>query len=736
MGFVVARRSATAFVGVLLFGIALLLASPRDLWAQLKELSPSTALLVTMLAAANLAAVAARFWRVLLHCEVKLPWAVVWRACAAGNLASLAFIPLLAQVAGRQAVLNREGVGPITTASISALERMLLAATSAAAAIAGGTYLLGRDAVQAFIQSLALPQLLTALSAAAIMVFGFTRSGFENRLIRRTLSRHTFLACLETLAITALGHALIIGAFVVAFHAMGTELGVVPMLAGAAIVSFAASLPLNVGGWGLRELAAVMVFGYLGVDAATAMAGSVTVGLCSTVAVLLTSTGLLRQHKLPARATSGAPMKFDRDDLERTASWLLGMSTAALIYFQMHLMLGGSTVNVNLGDPLALMAFAAVALHCLTRRQLPDWRLRGLNAWLLAFTCALLIAFAVGLAQFGVTPWALGNKLIGWLVLLGYLCAGYLLFRDHGRMSLLRVIEVALVVVCSIVWIKVLLRATPWFPEQLALEPLNFEGFAGNRNAFAFQLNTVLALGLGLLGPLKSRLAKVRWRQLALVFGLSSVLLGVLLTGSRTGIGVATVLLLVAVVWQPKSRLDILAIVAASALLWATCMVLPYVISWLSTFIAGQASGLVTHAGRPPEIGSAMSENSSDDLRWLANKAAVEAWLQSPWLGAGLGSFIHASVDRFGTPLTIHSTPLWLLAEFGMMGVALMGFAAWLVLRFFWINRPMTPITQAFALLLMCFLLFSQLHEMLYQRSLWFFLGALLAVRSGRHQAT
>jgi uncharacterized membrane protein YbhN (UPF0104 family) len=514
MGFVVSRRSATALIGALLFGVALLLASPRDLWAQLRGLPLSTALLVTLLAAANLAVMAMRFWWVLRRCDVKLPWAVVWRACAAGNLASLAFIPLLAQVAGRQAVLNRMGVGPITTASISALERVLLAATSATAAIAGGSYLLGRDAVQAFIQSLALPQLLTALAAAAIVVFGFTRSGFENRLIRRTLSRQTFRAGLEMLAITVLGHGLIIGAFVVAFHAMDTQLGLAPMLAGATIVSFAASLPVSIGGWGLRELAAVMVFGLLGVDAATAMAGSVTVGLCSTVAVLLTSTGLLRQPKFPARTTSGAPMTFDRDDLERTASWLLGMSTAALIYFQLHLTLGGSTVNVNLGDPLALLAFAAVALHCLVHRQIPAWRLPGFNVWLLAFTCALLIAFAVGVARFGVTPWALGNKLMGWLVLLGYLGAGYLLTRDHGRMSLLRVTEVALVVACAIVWIKVLLRATPWFPEQLALEPPNFEGFAGNRNAFAFQLSAVLALGLGLLGPLKSRLAKTRWRQL------------------------------------------------------------------------------------------------------------------------------------------------------------------------------------------------------------------------------
>jgi hypothetical protein len=200
-------------------------------------------------------------------------------------------------------------------------------------------------------------------------------------------------------------------------------------------------------------------------------------------------------------------------------------------------------------------------------------------------------------------------------------------------------------------------------------------------------------------------------------------------------------MLTVVAIWQRKPRLDILAIVAAAALLWTMCIALPYFIDWLSTFIAEHAAGQVAQVaqvaqvGRPPAIGSVLSEASSDNLRWLANNAAFEAWLQSPWLGAGLGSFIHASVGQFGNPLTIHSTPLWLLAEFGLMGVALMGFAAWLALRFFCLSRPLTPIIQALALLLTCFLLFSQLHEMLYQRTLWFFLGALLAVRSGRHQA-
>lgn len=740
------RKYATGVAGAALFVTALVLASPQELWTQLRHLSLSTVFWVTLLAVGNLAVMAFRFWRVLKHCDVTLSWGAAWRACMAGNLASLAFIPLLAQVAGRQAVLHRMGVSPITTASVSALERVLLAGTSAVAACAGAAYLLGHEALQHFIEQLALPQLAVVVGAAAVVVFGFTRSGFENRLIKRTLSRRVFNASVETLGITVIGHGLIVGAFVVAFQTMGTDLTSMQLVAAAAIVSFAASMPLSVGGWGIRELAAVMVFGQLGVDAATAMAGSVTVGLCSTLAILITSTGLLKQSTPSSpQSTVGIPMRIDRHDMERSASWLLGMTTVALVFFQVHLGLNGHTVNVNVGDPFAMLALAGVALQAMSQRAPPSWTLGGFNAWLLCFSIALSLAFAVGVAQIGVTPWALGNKLTGWLVLLGYLSAGYLLARDHGRLGVLRLVEVALVVVCAIVWVKVVVRGTPWFPGQFAMEPANFEGFSGNRNAFAFQLCAVLALVLGHLRTLLRRPSGAKWLPLALTTGLSTVLMGIVFTGSRTGMGVAIALVLAAVVLEPGSHKAIAAAIVGAVVTWLLATYLATIVYGLFDFIAGvlrwissgdALSGMGTRSPMPNVVGSSFSGDSSDGARWAANRLAIEMWWRSPWFGAGLGSFIHGSEARFGQMLTIHSTPLWLLAEFGLMGVAVMLFGVFIVCRHLWRHRPLSTRNLSIALLLLSFLLFSQLHEMLYQRTLWLFLGALLAAWASRRQMT
>jgi len=721
------RKHATAVAGFSLLLFSLYLASPQGLWAALRQTSPDTAVWISVLAIGNLIAVAARFKRVMRHCSVLLDWGTAWRACMAGNLASLAFIPLFAQVAGRQAVLHRMGVRPVVTATVSALERLLLAAVSATAAGVGAALLLGQEALLQFLESLSLIQLGAVFGVSAIIAFVYQPSRFERGLMRLTLSRSMAFAGLEILGITLVSHVLIVGAFTLAFSGLAPHLTLAQVVAGATIVSFAASLPLSVGGWGTRELAAVLVFGQLGVDAATAMAASVMVGLCSTVAILLTSATILvpRSHAEPKLA--GTPFVFNRFEIEKIASWLLGMTTVALVFFQVHLMINDHTINVNLGDPFAMLALAAVVLVAASGREMPKWALQGFNLWLLCFSTALLLAFAVGLMRIGLTPWALGNKLTGWLVLMGYLSAGYLLVRDHGQRGMLRLVEVSIAVLCTIIWIKVLVRGTPWFPTQFALEPMNFEGFSGNRNAFAFQICAVLALALGYLPALVNKKGNPQGPLLAQVAALATLLSGVYFTSSRTGMVVAATLVVAAFFIHANSRR---AITVSAAIALAIAMITSEqsgILSSITAFLGlDGGTGSQNIAGR-------ISLQESDSARWAANMAAIDMWMQTPWMGAGLGSFFANSEALLGEPLIIHSTPLWLVVEFGLPGVAVVVFAGFLATRHFVRRRPLNARDQAVALLLLAFALFSLLHEMLYQRTLWLFLGALLAIPATRH---
>jgi hypothetical protein len=68
-------------------------------------------------------------------------------------------------------------------------------------------------------------------------------------------------------------------------------------------------LPISVGGWGLRESAAVLLFAPLGVDAAHAMAVSVIFGLVLTVlgafgAIIWTASAHSRISSSPVQGAS------------------------------------------------------------------------------------------------------------------------------------------------------------------------------------------------------------------------------------------------------------------------------------------------------------------------------------------------------------------------------------------------------------------------------------------------
>lgn len=713
------RKATSWMMGGGLFVVALMAASPSGLLANLRHFSLNAAAIVLGLASLNVLLVAFRFWRMLSHCGVELPWRPVLQACLAGNLASLAFIPLLAQVAGRQSILSQHGLSAVATASVSAYERMLLAVVSAAAATLAGTFLIGFSAVGELAEQLALTQVLIVLIAASTIGYVLGRTPIESKLVHMLTRRKSVLALAEATTITVMGQGLMVVAFAIAFHWAGPALTWQQLIACGAIVSFSASIPLSVGGWGIREVASVFVLGQLGVDAADAMAASVMVGVCSTLAVFLTSP-----LSLVLKSGSGGSMAHTSRaaqavKLDGIASWLLGMGVVVLVFFQVHVPLRGTVVNLNLGDPLALLAFAAVSLTLVQARTLPQWRLPGLNAWLALFTAVLLVAFATGVHNFGVTSWALGNKLMGWLVLLGYISAGYLLATLHHHSVQKRVLEVALALVFVIVWLKLAIRLTPWFADMAALEAPNFEGFSGNRNAFAFQLCAVLALALGYLDPY-ARMHRGRLVPLcAMVIAVATLLLGVALSASRTGIAVAVIQLLLSLAFRQGSRGLLAAAIVLAAMFWLLCTV--DFSNWAFDPHGSVRGSLAAQ--------SAISTQESDSHRWQANITGLKMWMDSPWLGTGLGGFLHQSEARFGFPLIIHSTPIWLLTEFGLMGIAVVAFGLFIAVRH--LNRlrqsRLAARHKAWILLLICFVLFCQLHEMLYQRTLWLFMGVLLA---------
>lgn len=124
----------------------------------------------------------------------------------------------------------------------------------------------------------------------------------------------------------------------------------------------------------------------------------------------------------------------------------------------------------------------------------------------------------------------------------------------------------------------------------------------------------------------------------------------------------------------------------------------------------------------------AQTHSSIDYMRMRSIAEGFAMFLSHPMIGAGLGAYMQSQI-LLGSPLIIHSTPVWVLAEFGIVGFAafVLPYAVTLYMAYQNRRKP----TWAFALcLLVAFGIVSTVHEMLYQRAFWLLLGAALAMSS------
>ena len=106
---------------------------------------------------------------------------------------------------------------------------------------------------------------------------------------------------------------------------------------------------------------------------------------------------------------------------------------------------------------------------------------------------------------------------------------------------------------------------------------------------------------------------------------------------------------------------------------------------------------------------------------WQTVRHGLAMFLQHPFLGAGLGAYMNEQIRTTGEPLVIHSTPVWLLAETGIVGFVVFSAAVYR-LFFFAVRRRDEPQARLLVLMLCGLAVMSSVHELLYQRGFWILL--------------
>jgi len=626
---------------------------------------------------------------------------------------------------------------PQRLALLTVVEKGIALATMSLIGLAGSFYITRHIEIGGgFLQVLVIAS-ATILSGACSYLIALTQAQrrFSRRfwrwLIRSGFERATLLSFAM--------HGLMLLAYVVVASGLLDGASLTMTAALFSVVMLGAALPISFAGWGIRELSAGFVFSMLGYEPSVGIVVAATIGLVSLLA--------LAAHALVVRFIT-RPLDYEEsgevaernveNHFERMIALICGLGIAVLIGFQVRVPTNDGALTVNLADPIAFVA--AISFLIIWYRDYlhqAAWRIRGL-APALCFLLALIVyGWLLGYWKNGFSYWATYNRELGYFVLLAYLFAGSMVAAFFGRGAVRWVVRAFLVTTACCLFLYVIMFGFLPAPTLWALnwDVRHFSGMFGNRNALAFAVLIALAVSLAVKSPIIGR-----WRPAAI----SLACFLVVISGSRTGMGVGALLIVVAAFNRRISAREIAQTAVSTALLVGALIAinnaLPLIFRELGHVMSSDGLGTgwksvataLQGFGRSyVAVESAAAKQLSDiqSERFEGYWVALDMWLSHPIFGAGMGAFLAHYLETTGVAFVIHNSGLWILAEMGLVGLVLFLPLPWAIIAHLLRSRGEKLEWDDCALLycLIGVVVFSLAHDMLYQRILWFMLGLLAA---------
>ena len=472
---------------------------------------------------------------------------------------------------------------------------------------------------------------------------------------------------------------------------------------------FAASVPISFAGWGVRELSAIMALGAIGVAGDDALTAAIVIGAGSMLSMAVISVSGLWGSSKDRPVTE--PQAVKSFDYEQVLAWCLPIIAAVFVLFQIYVPIGSGMLNVNLADPVAILAGALFVLHAISQRQLPQWRVGYLNLSVAVATVVLGGSLLLGAYRFGWTDWALVNRFFGWFILLAFAATGALIVTAGGRDAFKIILLTYVGATAGVALLEIILVLVSALGVSLPpalIRPTSIEAFSQNHNFFAFQLLMAMAAALVLVPGRNLRI--LLWTVMLVAFWFA---------GSRSGwISIACVL--AASIYLRAATIREIAM----SVICAACVIV--ILATLQTM-----SGAIGDIQIEPS-------SASTQERMITIIGGWKLFIAHPIFGAGLGAFRNEHIlATSGIPLVIHSTALWLLAELGLVGFLIFSVPAVYVWATEWFHARHHPESAVIALCFVAFAVMSAPADMVYQRTFWLLIGTALALqhRSPRQKA-
>lgn len=374
-------------------------------------------------------------------------------------------------------------------------------------------------------------------------------------------------------------------------------------------------------------------------------------------------------------------------------------------------------LRFNLAD--LILPFAGMFIvYSLLRKQSfwPQWSMKYTWAWLTVISLTMTLALLKGYWVNGFwSQWALINKYCGFFVLLSYFLMGGWLSSNFKNKDISTrqfsaffcYIALSVLVLSALVAITELLIETP-----LKISDFPWDGFMGNRNAYMALIVAVIVI-----------LEVFRFSRQKLLPDWAHALLWIIMpifalyNESRTGWIVLT-LILIGLSFS-NWRLILYKIMP--------CVIIGSCISYV--MFTNTNIDLFKKGWHMQRISGHVAY--SQNVRKASLEDGLELYTKSnPIIGSGLGTYQEFQKEKRGKFIDIMDfSALWLLVETGALGLlAFSGFfitAAYDLYKKSAINSDIFSRSVFFVLILMGAMSF--LHELLYTRYLWLFLGLALA---------
>ena len=281
-------------------------------------------------------------------------------ALSAGQLAGSVFFQLAGQLIGRGMVLSRRGIPASAGLVISGYERFVALGVSLVLAAGGAIYLFGDAQLR--------PASRRTITGAArlgsdichrrrrndrlgpqdhgLPALAHARHAVAARAQHRDLGRHP-------------DHDL--AAYVILERQLAPHIGFASLIARLLHRDVRGEPADSMGGWGLRELSAVVALQLIGLSSASALVIALMIGLMSLAVLAVIALAFMIGDVEARGAAIQTPAKTP--DYAAALDWLLPLAVATAVFFQIHVPTAGGKLNVNLADPVVLVAAALFVLR-------------------------------------------------------------------------------------------------------------------------------------------------------------------------------------------------------------------------------------------------------------------------------------------------------------------------------------------------------------------------------------